>query len=87
MTILKEERKQILKYLMSLIQNNNREWFQKHKEDYNLMRTNLEQLVIVLGEGLAQIEPNFKYVATTPADTRPGEIPSTQDLTWRLGYG
>ncbi len=61
MTILKKERVQMLKYLTSLIQNNNREWFQEHKEDYNLMRTNLEQLVIMLGEGLAQIKPSFKF--------------------------
>lgn len=61
MTNLKEERGHIYSYLTKLIKNNNREWFQKHKEDYNLMRSNLEQLVIVLGEGLAQIEPNFKF--------------------------
>ena len=36
---------------------------------------------------LQAIEPNFQYVATTPAETRRGEIPSAQDLTWRLGYG
>lgn len=71
MTILKEERTQILDFLKRLILNNNREWFNEHKGEYNLMRLNLEKLVISLGEGLAKIEPNFKF-------TKPG------DFTFRI---
>jgi len=55
------QRKQIFSFLNNLVQNNNREWFQKHKSDYDLMRKNLEELVHQLAAGLAQIEPNFKF--------------------------
>ena len=55
------QRKQLFSFLNKLIKNNNREWFQEHKSDYDLMRNNLEQLVHELGAGLIQIEPEFKY--------------------------
>ena len=60
-----EELKQIHNFLDNLIKNNNRDWFQKHKSDYDLMRNNLEQLVIALGEGLSAIEPDFKFGKST----------------------
>ena len=55
------QRKQLFTFLSKLIQNNNRDWFQEHKSDYDLMRKNLEHLVHQLGEGLMQVEPNFKF--------------------------
>ncbi len=60
------QRKQLFSFLNNLIMNNNREWFQEHKSDYDSMRKNLEQIVFQLGAGLVQIEPNFKF--TKPGD-------------------
>ena len=56
-----EGRKQIYDYISQLIINNNRDWFQEHKKDYDLMRNNLENLVVALVENLVSIEPNFKF--------------------------
>ncbi len=65
MDVLKNERKQIFEFLQKLINNNNRDWFIAHKADYDLMRNNLEKLVIGLGEGLSHIEPRFNFTKST----------------------
>jgi uncharacterized protein (TIGR02453 family) len=65
MTTFTEELIQIHNFLDNLIKNNNKDWFHKHKSDYDLMRNNLEQLVSALGEGLSAIEPDFKFGKST----------------------
>jgi uncharacterized protein (TIGR02453 family) len=65
MTNVVNERKQILNFLNALIEHNNRDWFQRHRADYDLMRANLERLVIQLGEGLQQIDSAFRFTKFT----------------------
>ena len=65
MTMLKKERTQIFDFLGKLIENNNRDWFLAHKADYDLMRKNLEQLVMGLAEGLSHIEKGFNFTKST----------------------
>jgi uncharacterized protein (TIGR02453 family) len=60
-----DERKQILTFLKNLIENNNREWFQRHRGQYELMRANLERLVNQLGEGLHELDPSFRYTKSS----------------------
>jgi len=60
-----ENRAQILNFLKDLIANNNRDWFLEHRYEYDLMRENLGRLVMELGEGLSNLEPNFKFTKST----------------------
>ena len=59
------ERKQIFNFIENLIKNNNREWFQEHKNEYDIMRKNLDDLVQKLANGLVEIEPEFKFTKST----------------------
>jgi len=61
MTQKQEDRAQIYHFIEKLVQNNNREWFQKHREAYDMMRTNLDRLVEDLAHGLQKIEPDFHF--------------------------
>jgi uncharacterized protein (TIGR02453 family) len=53
--------KETLSFLKSLQMNNNKEWFEKHKEDYNLYLLNpLRSLVNDLSEFMLTIDPHFE---------------------------
>ena len=39
--------KRILRYLRDLSANNNRDWFQEHKQEYNVCRKNFEEGVML----------------------------------------
>lgn len=53
--------KETLSFLKSLQMNNNKEWFEKHKEDYNLYLLNpLRSLVNDLNEFMLTIDPHFE---------------------------
>ena len=56
-----KERQQIIGFIGNLAKNNNREWFQKHRNEYDTMRRNLEVLVNELGAALQKIDLDFKY--------------------------
>ena len=38
------DQKRILKFLRQVMANNNREWFQEHKKEYETIRANLKVL-------------------------------------------
>jgi uncharacterized protein (TIGR02453 family) len=59
------ERQQIFSFIENLIKNNNRDWFQAHKNEYDIMRENLDSFVQKLAMHLAKIEPSFKYTKST----------------------
>jgi uncharacterized protein (TIGR02453 family) len=51
-----------LRFLEELAANNNKEWFDAHKKDYNkLVRDPSVALVIAIGERLQSISPNIRY--------------------------
>lgn len=60
-----EDRIQLLDFVNKLVANNNREWFVEHKSEYDLMRANLEKLVIGLAKALSDIEPRFSFTKST----------------------
>ena len=49
-----------LKFLEQLGKNNNKPWFEKHKEDYNEAKEDFEEFVAVLMEKIAPLEPLLK---------------------------
>lgn len=52
---------EMLKFLRQLAKNNNREWFQAHKDDYeSCVRQPLYELVAALGEELDGYSPGFQ---------------------------
>ncbi len=57
---------QILQFLTRLRDNNNREWFQAHKDEYNRVKLSVEALTADLLQALATIEPEAAYLS--PAD-------------------
>lgn len=50
--------KQIIDFLRELKQNNNREWFNVHKEEYLIVQTYFNRLVDELIEEIAQFDPS-----------------------------
>lgn len=52
---------EMLKFLRQLAKNNDREWFQAHKSDYETyVKEPLHELVLALGDDLAKFSPGFQ---------------------------
>ncbi len=51
--------KSILSFLTLLEQNNNREWFNEHKADYQLAKSRFEQVLEQVIAGLGQVDPRI----------------------------
>ncbi|MDE5882750.1 MAG: DUF2461 domain-containing protein [Muribaculaceae bacterium] len=58
--------KKILKFLKSLSENNNRDWFNEHKDEYLRIKSDIEQLTQRLINEVAAFDPEAAYL--TPAD-------------------
>ena len=51
--------KRILRYLRDLSANNNRDWFQEHKQEYNVCRKNFEEGVTQAVATIAQFDASI----------------------------
>ena len=50
-----------LQFLQQLAENNNREWFQAHKSDYEVqLKQPLHELVVALGDDLDEFSPGYQ---------------------------
>lgn len=58
--------KRILRYLRDLSANNNRDWFQEHKQEYNVCRQNFEEGVTQAVATIAQFDASISHI--TPKD-------------------
>lgn len=58
--------KEILKFLKALARNNNREWFNSHKDEYLEVKAKVDDLAVRLIAAVAQFDPEAAYL--TPAD-------------------
>lgn len=58
--------KEALKFLKSLARNNNREWFNDHKDEYLKVKAKVDELTNQLILAVASFDPEAKYL--TPAD-------------------
>lgn len=58
--------KRILRYLRELSANNNRDWFQEHKQEYNVCRQNFEEGVTQAVATIAQFDASISHI--TPKD-------------------
>lgn len=58
--------KKILKFLKALSRNNNREWFNEHKDEYLKVKSDVEALTQSLINEVASFDPEATYL--TPAD-------------------
>ena len=60
--------KRILNYLRTLAANNNREWFQEHKDEYDACRADFEHGIEQAIATIAQFDPEVAHV--TVKDSR-----------------
>ncbi|MDE5713401.1 MAG: DUF2461 domain-containing protein [Muribaculaceae bacterium] len=58
--------KKVFDFLKSLSQNNNREWFNSHKEEYLKVKTSVDELAMRLIAAIASFDPEAAWL--TPAD-------------------
>lgn len=58
--------KEVLKFLKSLARNNNREWFNCHKDEYLKVKSKVDKLAGELIMAVSVFDPEAKYL--TPAD-------------------
>ena len=58
---------QILNFLQQLEQNNNRDWFNAHKSDYQHARTEFEQVLDRIILNLGQVDPRIKGLKSSDA--------------------
>ena len=58
--------KEILDFLKRLSRNNNREWFNSHKDEYLKVKTRVDELTMQLIMAVASFDPEAAYL--TPAD-------------------
>lgn len=58
--------KKTIEFLKQLAANNNREWFNEHKEEYLQIKAYIEELTQQLIDEIAKFEPEAAYL--TPAD-------------------
>ena len=72
------DQQRILKFLRQVMSNNNREWFQEHKRDYEIVRAEFERGVQQAIERIVRmtgIEENISAIkALCPPDVTYGEI-------------
>lgn len=61
-----DKMKNTLEFLKQLAANNNREWFNAHKDEYLKVKKSIDEFTAVLIEGLASIEPDAVHLS--PAD-------------------
>ena len=54
--------KRILNYLRTLAANNNREWFQEHKDEYDACRADFEHGIEQAIATIAQFDPEVAHV-------------------------
>lgn len=54
--------KKILKFLRQIMANNNREWFQEHKQEYEAVRAEFEQGVQQALERIVTFDPEIAHV-------------------------
>ena len=54
--------KRILRYLRDLSANNNRDWFQEHKQEYNVCRKNFEEGVTQAVATIAQFDASISHI-------------------------
>ena len=56
------EQKRIIKFLRQVMANNNREWFQHHKNEYEIIRAEFERGVQQAIERITTFDPDIAYV-------------------------
>lgn len=62
--------KRIIKFLEDVAANNNRQWFQEHKAEYDIIRADFEQGVQDAIERIAAFDPTVKHVTAKDATYR-----------------
>jgi uncharacterized protein (TIGR02453 family) len=56
------DQKRILKFLRQIMANNNREWFQEHKKEYEAVRAEFERSIQQAIERIVTFDPEIAHV-------------------------